>query len=571
MNPFLTAGRRVDAPTLHAGGGWLGMPLDIGRDLRGRIILLWFFSASSIESTVAAEELRGLRRRFADVLTVLGVHVPYFPRERAPAAVRDAVGRLRLGHPVLDDHELVNWNTFALRLTPSLVLLDTHGRIAGDAEGSGHARALAHAVATLAEEGERDGTLVRDAEASDGLLDGDLDNSPLAGDGELAFPSGAAAWVTGDTVRLLAIADTGHDRLLVCGPDGQLLRAFAGFYQPHGLAFETDGTLLVCETGRHAVWRVDTFDGRRTLVTDQIAAPTDVVTWRGMVVVAGALDNVLVGVVPGGDTELLAGDGTEALRDGAAPFGVGLAQPRGLAVTADDRLAFVDAATSALRILDVPGGRVSTLVGHPANASGAQDGDRAAARLQYPLGLAADGHTLHVADAYNGRLRSWRDGQLDTVPLATFAEPAALAALPNNRLLVADRARHCAAIVDLGAGVVENWDVGRVGTDTPSALTVPTAMLADGDLLELVLDLDLDGDEIDDRSAVAPIAIRVTAAAEWLLAEKREWTTHQLPAEVEIPVRHGAGRVVVELRVACGDGAALRERRAAQPVDVIVT
>lgn len=573
MNPFLIGAQRTAAPALQAGGGWLGVPLDIDRDLRGRIILLWFFSASSTDTALMAEELRGLQRRFADVLTVIGVHVPRFPRECRPATLRDAVGRLRLAHPVLDDHELVNWDALALRLTPSLVLLDSRGRIAGDGEGSGHEAALACAIAALVEEGDRERTLIRDAAASDGLLDGDLDLSPLAGDGELAFPSGAAAAITGGVLQRLVIADTGHDRVLLCAPDGQLLQTLTGFYQPHGLAFEHEQSLLVCETGCDRVWRVDLGSGIRTLVTDRVTAPTNVVCWHGMVVVAGASQHVLIGVTADGRTELLAGDGSEGLQDGAAAADARLAQPRGLAVTPADELAFVDAGSSALRILDRPGGTVRTLAGRAVGASGEHDGERDVARMQYPLGLAADGETLYVADTYNGRIRGWCDGRLTTVPLGCFAEPAALATLPGNRLLVVDRARHSAAILALDDQRVEDWDVGRVGAETPADLVVPTAMLADGGELLITVDVDLDGDGLDEQSSRPPVSVRVTAAAEWLLGEEREWQADELPVAVAVPVRHGAGRLVIEVRATCGDGdgGAMRERRAAHPVDVVVT
>lgn len=568
MIPFDTAVPRVAAPPLHVGGGWLGVPLNIARDLRGRIILLHFFAGSGLVSARVSDELRGLQRRYGEVLTIVGVHSPRFARERAPAPVHDAVARLRISHPVLDDHELVNWDAYAVRVPSTLILIDHRGRIVGDPEeGPGHMPALARAVERLIEEADRDGALRRDPDHGESLLDVDLDTSGLAGDGELAFPSGLAVQSVAGAVSRIAIADTGNDRVLLCRPDGQLDGVLTGYYQPHGLAFDEDGSLLVCETGRDAVWRVDAGSGGRQLITDRVVAPCDVIRWGELVVIAGSGQHLVVGVAADGAVELLAGDGAEGLRDGAAPLGASLAEPRGLAVTADGALAFVDAQSSALRVLDRPGGVVRTLIAGPANRD-EPDGRREDDGLQLPLGLVAAGPELYVADTFNGRLCRWRAGRLETIPARSFSEPAAVAVLPDGRLLVADRARQNVMRLDPGTGAVLDWDIGRPGAETPANLVPPTVLLAADSELEVELMLELDGDELD-AGGPPPIQVHASAAAEWLLGDVRDWTADELPVQLAIPVRRGAGRIVIEARVACGDGTVVRERRTVQAVDVL--
>lgn len=570
MIPFDTAVPRAAAPVLHAGGGWLGVPLNIARDLRGRIILLHFFAGSGLVSARVSDELRGLQRRYGEVLTIVGVHSPRFGRERAPAPVHDAIARLRISHPVLDDPELVNWDAYAVRAPSTLVLIDHRGRTVGDPEeGPGHAPALARAIERLTEEGDREGALRRDPDHGEGLLDIDLDTSGLAGDGELAFPSGLAVQSVAGAVTRIAIADTGNDRLLLCRPDGQLDGVLTGYYQPQGLSFDGDGSLLVCETGRDAVWRVDVSSGTRRLVTDHVVGPCDVIRWGDLVVVAGGGQHVLVGIRDDGAVELLAGDGAEGLRDGPAPLGASLAEPRGLAVTADGALAFVDAQTSALRVLDRPGGVVRTLVaGWPAGGD-TQEMPREQEGLQLPLGVAAAGADLYVADTFNGRLRRWRSGRLETVPTGSFSEPAAVVALPDGRLLVADRARQNVMRLDPQTGAVLDWDVGRPGAETPATLVPPTVLLEAGSDLEVELALELDGDALDLADCPSPIQVHASAAAEWLLGDVRDWTADELPVQLAIPVRRGAGRIIIEARVACGDGTIVRERRMVHAVDVL--
>ena len=58
-------------------------------------------------------------------------------------------------------------------------------------------------------------------------------------------------------------------------------------------------------------------------------------------------------------------------------------------------------------------GRVETLVGTGLFAWGSEDGDRATARLQHPLGVAAlAGGSIAVADTFNSLLRIWESGAL---------------------------------------------------------------------------------------------------------------------------------------------------------------
>lgn len=569
--PFDTSAPRAAPPPLHTGGGWLGVPLNVARDLRGRIVLLHFFAGSSLESARVDEELRALQRRFGEVLTVVGVHSPRMARERAPALVHDAVARTRISHPVLDDYERLNAAAYAIPGPATLVLLDHHGLFVGaPARGTGHTADLARAIEALILEGEAEDALQRDPDHGEGLLDVDLDTSGLAGDGELAFPTAVAAQLVGGEISRFAIADTGNDRVLLCRPDGQLDGVLPGYYQPQALAFDEDGSLLVCETGRDAVWRVDAAGGARTLVTDRVPAPCGIVRWGELLVVSGAARHVLLAVGDDGEVDLLAGDGEPRLRDGEAPLGASLAEPRGLAVTAAGELAFVDAQSSALRVLDRPGGTVRTLAGAGLDEWGQVDGDREQARLQLPLGVAAVGDDLYVADTYNGDLRRWRDGRLQTLPFTCFGEPAGITALPDGQLLVADRARQNVLRVDPAGGEVVSWEIGRPGALTPPELIPATVLLAPDGEVTVAVAVDLDGDVLDDApGSPPPIQVHASAAAEWLLGEPRDWTADALPVELAIPVRRGAGRVIIETRVACGDGEVVRERRMVQAVDVI--
>ena len=95
------------APELR-GRRWLntgGRELSLA-DLRGKIVLLDFWTFCCVNCLHVLDELRELEERYADVLVTIGVHSPKFAHEADPDAVAAAVERYGVHHPVLDDPEL---------------------------------------------------------------------------------------------------------------------------------------------------------------------------------------------------------------------------------------------------------------------------------------------------------------------------------------------------------------------------------------------------------------------------------------------------------------------------------
>ena len=81
-----------------------------------------------------------------------------------------------------------------------------------------------------------------------------------------------------------------------------------------------------------------------------------------------------------------------------------------------------------------------------------------------------------MADTFNGRLRAWRDGRLETVPAAGLLEPGGLDVLPDGRLVVADTGNHRIVLVDPVDGAVEEVEV-RGALDDPAG-TGPGALVS---------------------------------------------------------------------------------------------
>jgi hypothetical protein len=390
--------------------------------------------------------------------------------------------------------------------------------------------------------------------------------------GELAFPGKVAL---DDGARRLAVADTGHDRVLVTTLDGEVLDELGGLYQPQGVRFDGEDHLLVCETGADRVWRIGLTGGRdRELVAEGLASPWDVVRWRGHVVIAEAGRHRLWAVDRAGELQVVAGTGAEGLVDGPG-LEAQLAQPSALALTADGDLAFLDAEASALRVVRAGTFAVETLVGAGLFSWGDDDGDTRRARLQHPLGLALGrGGELHIADTFNNLLRVWRGAHLWTVPVEGFAEPGGIAALPDGRLLVADTGNHRIVRVDPLRARAVALDVGRpASVDTPAgqpASVAGTIVQPAGSAVGLSLDLDAGDDDLDPASG-PPVRVRAVADVPGLLREPTSWTAAELPVSVDLALGEGSGRVTVELLAATCGSDACRLRRTQRAYDVLLT
>ncbi len=450
---------RVRAPELAGAGGWIGTdgPLTLA-GLRGRFVLLDFWTFCCVNCLHVLDELRPLEERFADVLVVVGVHSPKFAHEADHAALRDAVERYEVRHPVLDDPGLRTWSQYAVRAWPTLVLVDPEGYVVHTASGEGHGDGLGRLLDELVAEHEAKGTLRRG---------GPPYVPPPVASTALRFPGKVAALPDGG----LLVSDTAHHALVVLEPDLVTVRARIGtgrrglrdgpaprFAEPQGVCVLPDGTVLVADTANHVLRSVDLATGSATTVAGTgavwrpgtpsagpardvaLSTPWDLCWYGGRVVVAMAGTHQLWQYDPGaGTVGVLAGTTGEGLRDGDAAAAY-LAQPSGLAA-GPDRLWFADAETSALRwYRDTPGGgEVGTAVGTGLFDFGHRDGPADQALLQHPLGvcLLPDG-AVGVLDTYNGAVRRYDPATGAVSTLATgVAEPSGAVGVDGALVVVA--------------------------------------------------------------------------------------------------------------------------------------
>ncbi|KOG58041.1 alkyl hydroperoxide reductase / thiol specific antioxidant / Mal allergen [Streptomyces virginiae] len=452
---------RVRAPELIGKGGWLntgGTELTLA-DLRGKCVVVDFWTFCCINCLHVLDELRELEEKHRDTVVIIGVHSPKFVHEAEHAAVVDAVERYQVHHPVLDDPELATWKQYAVRAWPTLVVIDPEGYIVAQHAGEGHAHAIARLVEELEAEHEAKGTLRR----GDGPY---VAPEPVAGD--LRFPGKALLLPSGN----LLVSDSTRHQLVELAADGESVvrrigsgeRGFAGdsFSEPQGLALLPDGKVVVADSVNHALRTYDPATGQVETVAGtgrqwwqgaptsgpalevDLSSPWDVAWWQGRVWIAMAGVHQLWTWDPqAGTVEVAAGTTNEGLLDGPAAE-AWFAQPSGLAA-AGDRLWIADSETSALRYVEAgdEGYVIKSAVGTGLFDFGHRDGDAAQALLQHPLGVTAlpDG-SVAVCDTYNHALRRFdpATGQVST--LATDLREPSDAVLVGEDIVVVESARH---------------------------------------------------------------------------------------------------------------------------------
>ena len=477
------------APEFPAGLTWFNVaePLSL-KALRGRFVLLNFWTASAINCQHTLPELQQLAEKFHDELTIVGVHAGKFPHEKTDEAIRQDMVRLDIQHPVVNDRDYAIWKAYGVDAWPSLILIDPAGNILGSHTGEGIYDLFDMVMANALKQFDDAGEVKR----------GDVELVPESlrrSNSLLLYPS---KLTVDPKKKRLIICDSGHNRILIVDPDGRIDDVIgcgrpgaddgsfsaATFNCPRG-AVLVDDMLYICDTDNHLI-RTANFANRqvRTVFgTGSIAetinqggygtavalnSPWDICEADGKLYIAMAGPHQIWEA----DLNMLrlepyAGSTEHGRVDGKL-LEAKLAQPSG--ITSDGIcLFFVDADTSSVRTAELdPDGEIRSSVGAGAFDFGDTDGSHDLARLQYPTDiLAADGK-IFVADTYNHKIRqidpldqrvstlagTGKPGVVDGPGLsAQFREPSGLALL-DGILYVADTCNHLVRKIELATGTV---------------------------------------------------------------------------------------------------------------------
>jgi thiol-disulfide isomerase/thioredoxin len=249
------------APELDGGVAWLNTagPLKLA-DLRGRIVLLDFWTLCCINCIHTLPDLAKLEAKYPGLLVVIGIHTPKFPNEKMTASIHKAILRYQVRHPVVNDAEAILWRRYRISSWPTLVLIDPEGRYYGQISGEGAYEVLDRHIGILAKE-YRAKKQLNERPLHFQLAGADNGTSPLY------FPGKVLA---DQPSKRLFIADSTHHRIVITSLDGRKIAiagtgiegkkdgpfATAQFSDPQGMALDGD-TLYVADRKNHAIRALD--------------------------------------------------------------------------------------------------------------------------------------------------------------------------------------------------------------------------------------------------------------------------------------------------------------------------
>ena len=608
QNPFPQAVAVPDG-ILDGGTEWLNTsnPLDL-KDLRGKIVLLDFWTFCCINCIHVLPDLKYLEEKYGDQLVVIGVHSAKFDNEKVSQNIRDAILRYEIQHPVINDSEMLLWRKFGVQAWPTLALIDPEGNYAGSQGGEGNRELFDNVIGKLVEYHRWKGT---------------LDETPIVFESEaskvqptpLRYPGKVLADTAG---KRLFITDSNHNRIVVTSLEGELQQLIgngrigradgsfevAEFNRPQGTAL-VGNKLYVSDTENHLLRVVDletktvsTLAGTGEqgppggkvsgpLLETPLNSPWSIAPVGETLYIAMAGPHQIWSHKLGSNSiGVFAGSGREDVLNGSLTSSA-FAQPSEIVADSNGRsLYLVDSEGSSIREIVPARNKVTTIAGtselprgQSLFAFGDVDGVGEKARFQHPLGIAIAGENLLVADSYNHKLRAVepKSGKTTTwagtgepgnsvEPLA-LNEPGGLS-VAEGRLFVADTNNHRILSIDLASqkalvlpltGLTPPSPAKRLpaAPDSSDAIAVDAQKIAVTDKLKFTVTLTIpDGYK---RNDLAPVTWEVFAEGEQslvapdLLGARDEATTNdQNVAQFELPLKGQPGETTLIVRMSYG-------------------
>ncbi|QCD98412.1 nuclear pore complex protein [Vigna unguiculata] len=500
---------------------WLNTaPLQFRRDLKGKIVLLDFWTYCCINCMHVLPDLDALEKKYKDMpFVVVGVHSAKFDNEKDSEAIRNAVLRYGISHPVVNDGDMFLWRNLGINSWPTFAIVGPDGKLLAQLAGEGHKKDLDDfleaALLYYGKQNKLDNTPIS--------LSLEKDNDPRLLTSPLKFPGKLAVDVLNNR---LFISDSNHNRIVVTDLDGNFIVQIgssgeeglndgsfddATFNRPQGLAYNAKKNILyVADTENHALREIDfvnekvrTLSGNGTKGSDYVGggkggtqllnSPWDVCFHpfeeKIYIAMAGQHQiwehNLLEET-----SRAFSGDGYERNLNGSSSTNTSFAQPSGLSLSQDlSKIYIADSESSSIRAVDLKTGGSQLLAGgDPMFADnlfkfGDQDGIGSDVLLQHPLGvMCANDGEIYIADSYNHKIKKldptskrvstiagtgkagFKDG---TAVKAQLSEPAGIVEGNKGRLFIADTNNSLIRYLDLNADETELRTLELKGVQPP--------------------------------------------------------------------------------------------------------
>uniref|UniRef100_A0A0E0NU57 Thioredoxin domain-containing protein n=1 Tax=Oryza rufipogon TaxID=4529 RepID=A0A0E0NU57_ORYRU len=395
---FETGGSATCVPEFPRKLDWLNTaPLQFGRDLKGRVVLLDFWTYCCINCMHVLPDLEFIEKKYKDKpFTVVGVHSAKFDNEKDLEAIRNAVLRYNITHPVVNDGDMYLWRELGVNSWPTFVVIGPNGKVLAQISGEGHRKDLDDVVGAALEFYEENKLLQNSSLPL--ALEKDKDSRLLAS--PLKFPGKLAIdVVTNLEGEFICQIGSSEEGLL----DGTF--DTASFNRPQGLAYNSKKNILyVADTENHALrlskhWREME---RKALITEEevLNSPWDVCydpSKETLYIAMAGQHQIWKHNTLDGVTEVLSGDGYERNLNGSS-----LEIMMGLARMCYSSIHWV--LSMLIKRLDPVTRKVTTIAG--TGRAGYKDGPALSAQLSEPAGLVevGDGRLL-VADTNNSTIR----------------------------------------------------------------------------------------------------------------------------------------------------------------------
>uniref|UniRef100_A0A0E0NU60 Thioredoxin domain-containing protein n=1 Tax=Oryza rufipogon TaxID=4529 RepID=A0A0E0NU60_ORYRU len=367
------------------------------KDLKGRVVLLDFWTYCCINCMHVLPDLEFIEKKYKDKpFTVVGVHSAKFDNEKDLEAIRNAVLRYNITHPVVNDGDMYLWRELGVNSWPTFVVIGPNGKVLAQISGEGHRKDLDDVVGAALEFYEENKLLQNSSLPL--ALEKDKDSRLLAS--PLKFPGKLAIdVVTNLEGEFICQIGSSEEGLL----DGTF--DTASFNRPQGLAYNSKKNILyVADTENHALrlskhWREME---RKALITEEevLNSPWDVCydpSKETLYIAMAGQHQIWKHNTLDGVTEVLSGDGYERNLNGSS-----LEIMMGLARMCYSSIHWV--LSMLIKRLDPVTRKVTTIAG--TGRAGYKDGPALSAQLSEPAGLVevGDGRLL-VADTNNSTIR----------------------------------------------------------------------------------------------------------------------------------------------------------------------
>lgn len=142
-----------EAPSLNGAVEWLNSPPLTTEQLRGKVVLIDFWTYSCINCIRTVPYVRAWAEKYKDQgLVVIGVHAPEFAFEKKIDNVTKAIKDFKIGYPVAIDNDYKIWRAFENSYWPAHYLIDAKGQIRYHHFGEGNYRQTEQAIQDLLRE-----------------------------------------------------------------------------------------------------------------------------------------------------------------------------------------------------------------------------------------------------------------------------------------------------------------------------------------------------------------------------------------------------------------------------------